>query len=178
MNKNIENLDLSIGEKSSDRLKKFINMQYVKIKRTAAVGSLIILALNLSFSIYPFIEHRNIHPYIAIPLVFIIVVFLLWMAAHLYVKKLEMYKTESLAERILNPYSVYAIGPFEEMKYRNIDLVIMKYIFELLPEGKQKQDLKDQIEKVTHWCNLGYIPKKDFPQHLRKYYITKNEMRL
>jgi hypothetical protein len=178
MNNINDNIDTSLGEKFSDRLKKFINMQYVKIKRTAAVGSLIILALNLSFSIYPFIEHRNIHPYLAIPLVFIFVVFFLWMAAHLYVKKLEMYKTESLADRIFNPYSVYAIGPFEEMKYRNIDLVIMKYIFELLPEGKQKNDLKDQIDKVTHWCNLGYIPKKDFPQHLRKYYITNNEMRL
>ena len=178
MNEHRENSEITIREKSSDRFKKFINMQYVKMKRTAAVGSLFILALNLSFSIYPFIEHRDIHPYVAIPLVFISVVFFLWLAAHFYVKKLEMYKTESLADRIFNPYSVYAIGPFEEMKYRNIDLVIMKYLFELLPEGKQKQDLKDQIDKVTHWCDLGYIPKKEFPQHLRKYYITNNEMRL
>ena len=178
MNEKDDNIDISIKEKFSDKLKKFINMQYVKMKRTAAVGSLFILALNLSFSMYPFIEHRNIHPYIAVPLVFLLVVVLLWMAAHLYVKKLEMYKTESLADRIFNPYSVYAIGPFEEMKYRNIDLVIMENIFELLPEGKQKQDLKNQIDKVTHWCNLGYIPKKEFPQHLKKYYITKNEIRL
>jgi len=44
-----------------------------------------------------------------------------------------MYKTEFLAERILNPYTVYAIGPFEEMKYRNMDIVIMQYLHELLP---------------------------------------------
>ncbi len=172
------NLDKSSNEKTVDRLRRFINMQYVKIKRTAAVGSMIILALNLSFSIYPFIEHRQIHPYIAIPLLFIAVILILWGAAHIYVKKFEMYKTEFLAERILNPYGVYAIGPFEEMKYRNMDLVIMNYLYELLPAGKPKQELHQQIQKVTHWCDLGFIPKKDFPEHLRKYYLTKNEARL
>ena len=163
---------------TADRIRRFVNMQYVKIKRTAAVGSMVILALNLSFSIYPYIEHRDIHPYIAIPSLFIAVVFILWLAAHIYVKKLEMYKTEFLAERVLNPYGVYAIGPFEEMKYRNMDLVIMQNLHELLPEGKQKKELYKQIQRVTHWCDLGYIPKKDFPKHLQKYYLTKNETRL
>ena len=89
-----------------------------------------------------------------------------------------MYRTEWLAEKILNPYGVYAIGPFEEMKYRNFDIVIMEKIFHLLPEGKCKNDLKNQIDKVKQWCDLGYIPKNDFPKHLKKYYITKNESRL
>jgi hypothetical protein len=178
MIQNQENVEERIKENTADRLRRFVNMQYVKIKRTAAVGSMIILALNLSFSIYPFIQHRNIHPYVAIPLLFIAVILILWIAAHIYVKKLEMYKTEFLAERILNPYGVYAIGPFEEMKYRNMDLVIMNYLYELLPEGKSKQELQQQIQKVTHWCDLGFIPKKDFPNHLQKYYLTKNESRL
>jgi hypothetical protein len=55
---------------------------------------------------------------------------------------MEMYKTEFLAERILNPYTVYAIGPFEEMKYRNMDLIIMQYLHELLTEGKQNRNLR------------------------------------
>jgi hypothetical protein len=41
-----------------ETLRKFINMQYVKMKRMAAVGSLILLAINLSFTIYPFVEFR------------------------------------------------------------------------------------------------------------------------
>lgn len=49
-----------------------------------------------------------------------------------------MYKKEFLAERVLNPYSVYAIGPFEEMKYRNMDFVIMPYLYGLLPERKKE----------------------------------------
>ena len=164
--------------KKDERIRRFFNLQYVKIKRTAAVGSLIMLVLNLSFVIYPYIEHRGIHPYLAIPGIFISVIFVVWLLAHIYVRKMEMYRTESLAEKILNPYSVYAIGPFEEMKYRNFEIVIMEYLYELLPEGEKKQQLKEQIKKVKNWVDLGYIPKKDFPKHLKKYYITSNESRL
>jgi len=161
-----------------EKIRKFINMQYVKIKRTAAVGSLIILTLNLSFSIYPFISHRGIHPYIAIPSLFIIVLVIIWIAADIYVKRLEMYRTEFLAERILNPYTVYAIGPFEEMKYRNMEIPIMEALSKVLPEGNDKKEFDKHLEKVRKWCNLGYIPRKDFPEHLEKYYLSKTENRL
>ncbi len=161
-----------------ERFRKFINLQYVKIKRTAAVGSLIMLILNLSFTMYPFIEHRGVHPYFAIPLIFFVVFLLVWLASHIYVKKLEMYRTESVADKVYNPYAIYAIGPFEEMKYRNMDLVIMETLYDILPQGKKKEELKQQIERVRSWCDLGYIPKNDFPKHLKKYYITDRESRL
>jgi hypothetical protein len=158
--------------------RKFINMQYVKLKRTAAVGSLVILTLNLSFSIYPFISHRGIHPYLAIPILFLTVMIVLWIAADFYVRRLEMYRTEFLAERIFNPYSVYAIGPFEEMKYRNMEIPIMEALSNLMPNGPGKNDFDKQLENVKKWCDLGYIPKNDFPAHLKKYYITNSEKRL
>ena len=161
-----------------ERFRKFVNLQFVKLKRTAAVGSLVILTLNLSFIIYPYIEHRGVHPYLAVPAVFFSVILIFWLISHLYVKKMEMYRTEFLAEKILNPYGVYAIGPFEEMKYLNMDIVIMEALHELLPEGQKKVALREHIEKVKGWCRLGYIPKKDFPDHLKKYYLTKTEARL
>jgi len=169
---------MKMNTAKDEQFRRFLNLQYVKIKRTAAVGSLILLIINLSFTTYPFIEHRGVHPYFAIPLIFLIVFLLVWLGAHIYVKKLEMYRTESVAEKVYNPYAVYAIGPFEEMKYRNMDLVIMEMLYDLLPEGDKKQKLKNQIQTVTRWCDLGYIPKKDFPKHLKKYYITNRENRL
>ena len=161
-----------------EKIRKFINMQYVKIKRTAAVGSLVILTLNLSLSIYPFISHRNIHPYFAIPLLFTSVMLILWIAADIYVKRLEMYRTEFLAERILNPYSIYAIGPFEEMKYRTMEIPIMGALSKIMPKGQEKNDFEKHLTKLKKWCDLGFIPKADFPSHLKKYYITKTENRL
>jgi len=164
--------------RDDEGFRKFINLQYVKIKRTAAVGSLVMLIINLSFTIYPYIEHRGVHPYFAIPLIFLGAFLLVWLGAHIYVKKFEMYRTESVAEKVYNPYAVYAIGPFEEMKYRNMELIIMEMIYDVLPEGDKKKKFKEDIEKVRKWCDLGYIPKKDFPKHLTKYYMTKKEGRL
>jgi len=81
-----------------ERFRKFFNEQYVKMKQMAAVGSLILLAINLSFTIYPYIEHRRVHPYAAIPLLFLGIMLLIWLGAHVYVKKMEMYRTEEYLE--------------------------------------------------------------------------------
>lgn len=160
-----------------ERFRKFLNMQYVKMKRMAAVGSLVLLAVNLSFTIYPYVEHRDIHPYLGVPIIFVIIVLLIWLAAHIYVQKLEMYRTESLADKIFNPYTIYQIGPFEEMKYRNMELPIMKSLCKGL-KGDEKKEMEEYVKRVEKWLELGYIPKDDFPEHLKKYYITKKENRL
>lgn len=160
-----------------ERFRKFLNMQYVKMKRMAAVGSLVLLAVNLSFTIYPYVQHRDIHPYLGVPIIFIFIVLLIWLCAHVYVQKLEMYRTESLADKIFNPYTVYQIGPFEEMKYRNMELPIMKSLCDVL-NGDEKKEMEEYVKRVEKWLELGYIPKEDFPEHLKKYYITNKERRL
>jgi len=190
----------------SEKIRYFINMQYVKMKRMSAVGSLILLAINLAFSIYPYIEHRfNSHffglpsAYVAVPIVFISVMFFFWLGSHIYTTKMEMYRTEKQAEIILNPYQVYAIQPFWEMWWRDIYIPQMKSQLSTLLYLKTMEEKKstettetqeyhnlseaisyldNEIIKVQNWLDLGYIPKKDFPQHLKKYYITKKEQRL
>jgi len=153
--------------------RKFFNLQYVKMKKLAAVGSLILLALNLSFSIYPYMEFRlpdmvfGTIPktYFAIPLLFLLILLSIWFFAWIYVRVLEMYRTECRADIIYNPYAVYAINPFQEMWFREIYLPLLK-------------DHPEHYKRVKNWCDLGYIPKDDFPEYLKKYYITDKESRL
>lgn len=160
-----------------ERFRKWLNLQIVKMKRVASVGSLILLALTNSFVIYPHIEEKGIHPYLGIPLVFFGLLFLIWLGAHVYVRMMEMYRTEFRAEMILNPYQVYAITPMFEMQFRHIFLPIMKSQIKQL-DGKEKTELQKKIDMVEKWCKLGFIPKKDFPEHLKQYYITDKEVRL
>lgn len=178
-----------IDEKMNDEkeiIRKFVNLQYVKMKRMAAVGGLILLAVNLAFTIYPYIEFRfpeyffGLIPraWVGVPLVLIVIMLLIWLGAHIYVKKLEMYRTEWVAERIYNPYAVYAIGPFEEMLYRTMTIPTLQAAYATMPEGKEKKEVKEKLEKAKKYVDLGYIPKEDFPQHLKKYYITNKERRL
>lgn len=170
----------------NEGLRKFVNIQYVKMKKVAAVGSMILLAINLALTVYPYVEHRfrqtyfGIIPgeYFGIPIVFLIIICLIMLGAHFYVKKLEMYRTEQMAEVMFNPYSVYALNPFQEMWFRHIDIPMLEGLVEVLPEGKKKEDMKKHLKVVYNWIKLGYIPKKDFPKELQKYYITKKQQRL
>jgi len=166
-------------------IRKFINEQYVKMKRMAAVGSLVLLAVNLSFTIYPYIEHRFpekawIIPraWIAIPFLLLIIIFIIWIIAHIYIRKMEMYRTESRADQLYNPYAVYAFNPFQEMWWRHVYIPQMKAIHFNMKEGKEKEEMKNQIEMIQNWLDKGYIPKSDFPNHLKKYYLTKKQQRL
>lgn len=174
-----------IWKDEGEVIRKFVNEQYVKLKRVAAVGSLVLLGVNLSLSVYPYVSHRfpeylfGIVPstWIAIPVVFIVLMTLLWLCAHIYVKKMEMYRTEFRAEMMFNPYAVYALRPWEEMYFSHTFLPIMETLIEL-SKGEQKEKLEKNIKKFKNWLELGYIPKKDFPKHLKKFYITKKEQRL
>lgn len=168
-----------------EKIRKFFNMQYVKMKRMAAVGSLLLLAINLSFTVYPFVEHRFTEyvlgiprVWFVIPILFLAITFLIWLGAHIYVRVMEMYRTEKRAEIILNPYNVYHFNPFQQMRFMHMFIPILESIYATMPEGEEKEKTKKTIEKVRRWAKEGYIPKDDFPQHLKKYYITDKEKRL
>ena len=164
---------------TDEKIRRFLNLQYIKVKKVAAVGSMILLAINLSLTIFLYFEHRRIHPYIGIPVIFFIVMLILWFLAHVYVRKMEMYRTEQAAEVLYNPYAVYAYCPFQEMTYSHTMEPLMKGILKLLPkDSNEYKELKSKLEKFIEWNKLGYIPKKDFPNELKKYYIKDKQQRL
>jgi len=164
--------------KKEERVRRFINIQIVKLQKIANVGSLILLILNISLTLNLYIEHRGIHPYIMIPLLFICIGLFILLCAHVYLKKLNMYRTQAEAERYFNPYQVYAIGPFEEMLYRYLWVPTLEAAINLQPDPKEKAKLESIMKKFMGWVKLGYIPKKDFPSHLKKFYITDKQARL
>jgi hypothetical protein len=169
-----------------ETLRKFLNTQYVKMKRMAAVGSMVLLAVNLAFTVFPYVQHRfdeylfGFVPstYLVITLLFFVIILLIWLGAHVYVRVFEMYRTESVADMMYSPYSIYAMSPKDEIYLRDVNLPMMEAMEKILPEGKQKKDLEQEIQKIKNWCEKGFIPKEDFPQHLKKYYLTEKQQRL
>ena len=163
-----------------ERIRGFINRQYVKLKRVASVGSLLLLAVNLSFTIYPYVSHRWVFHNVYFGLMFlnIIILLTLWIIAHVYVNIMEMYRTESKADLLYNPYSIYALTPKEEMLYNYFHLTVLQGLYETVSGEKDTSKLKDSIEKITFWINNGYIPIEHLPEELKKWYITKKRGRL
>lgn len=176
---------MSKGFDEKEKIRRFLNLQYVKMKRMAAVGSLFLLAVNLSFVVYPYIEFRlpvSImgipRAWIGVPLLLLFIVLLIWLGSHIYLRVFEMYRTETSADITYNPYTVYAITPFEEMLYTYFSIPTLEGVVTLLPDGPEKDKLVEKLEKFRKWIKLGYIPKEDFPVHLQKFYITNKENRL
>lgn len=161
-----------------EKIRGYINFQLAKLRRVSMIGSLLLMVLSNALLIASYIEHRNLHPYIAIPLIFVTLSVVIMLLAHLYVSKFEMYRTEKLAEKLLDPYAVYAMLPYEEMWFREIYIPQQECFIELLPDGKQKEKMKKHLGNIRIWVKKGIIPKSHFPEHLKKYYLTDNENRL
>lgn len=176
----------SMKEKvQQEGFRKWFNLQFVKLKQVAMVGSLVILAVNLSLTLYPYIEHRL--PYyiweiprawLGIPLIFVFVMFVLWIIAHIWTSYLEMYRTQQRAERMLNPYNVYHFNPFQIAWYRNFHLPLMKEQLEQINNPDRKKKYKRQVERVERWLDIGYIPKDEYPDDIKEFYLTDKKNRL
>lgn len=166
-----------------ERIRRWINLQYIKVKNLAAVGSIILLAFNLALSLYPFMQFRfpayvfSVIPtaWLFVSLIFVILMLIIWFSAHIYVKVFEMYRTEKSAEMKYNPYAVYAFTPFQEAWFRNYHLPILKSISKAYPDDKE---LKETVTKIEKWLLIGYIPKDEFPADLQDYYLTDIQRRV
>jgi len=161
-----------------ERFRRFFNIQVMKLKKVAAVGSLFLLVFNLSLLLYPYIEHRDVHPYVAIPVVFVFIGFVILVFAHVYLRVFDMYRTEAAAERTLDPYMIYAFSPIGEMMLRCVYLPVLYGLYNLSDDGVDKYKMKGFVDVVENWVSLGFIPKEDFPEHLKRFYVTNKRKRL
>lgn len=148
-------------------MKTWMNKQLFKFQQVFPISTLILLIINLSLQIYGQLEYRNL-PFYQTTFSIMLVLFLcVWGFAHIYNDYFEMYKHKKLVEVTLyNPYQVYAFSPFEEVVWRTIYIPMLEEI------GSKN------VDKIKRWLDLGYIPKEDFPDHLKKYYLTKKPGRL
>lgn len=162
-----------------EKFREFVNRQYVKLKRVASVGSLLLLALNLAVGLYPFISHRFLFSniYIGIPLMFFLIILCLLVISHIYVVKMGMYRTETKADMMYNPYSTYALTPKEEIQIKYFFIPIIKGLYNLSKNKKDKDELKKVIDTITIWSK-GFIPKEHYPPELKDWLETSKNRRL
>jgi len=169
----------------NERFRKWYNLQYLKMRQIAPLGSLVMLSFSIALSLFPYMEFRFEKYYLGvpvewfmIPILWVAIMLVIFFVAHLYIRVFHMYRTERRAEVVYNPYQVYAIQPFQEMWFSHIYLPLMRGSIESVSDGPVKEELQKEYEMVSNWLDLGYIPKKDFPEHLKKYYISNIEGRL
>jgi hypothetical protein len=103
-----------------------------------------------------------------------------------------MYRTEAKAKRMLDPYAIYALCPYEEMWFREVfvpvelsNKALLTALLErdLSPKTKKLveealEQTSSSLEKIKIWAEKGVIPYEHAPPHLKKYYINKKVRRL
>lgn len=148
-----------------NKYKNFIFEQIEKFVQFNGIGIPVMLVMNLTVGLLPYIEQRSFHPYLGFPLVFSTIFILYWTTAHIVVRKGGTYINRSRAAIKYNQYSVWAIPPFQHMMIQHVWLPVLK-----------QSDLS-KAEMVENWLRLGYIPKEDFPDELKEFYIAKEGSR-
>lgn len=157
--------------KTIEGTKHFLFEQIEKFQQFSAIGMPVMLVLNLAVSLFSYLQWRNIHPYVGISSLTVVMMCLYWSIAHIVVKKGETFKSKARAAVKYNPYSVWALSPLQWM--------LMNHIWAPILEGtKETKEQQAQVNMVKNWLKLGYIPKEDFPENLKGFYITKGERRL
>jgi len=141
------------------KFKNWVFEQMEKFVQFNAIGMPALLVMNLASSLFVYVQYRSVHPYVGISSLFVSLFFAYWLVSHLVVRKGGTYLNRSRAAIKYNQYSVWAIPPFQWM--------MIMYVWMDGIKDKEKK------AKVENWLKLGYIPKKDFPDELKEFYIAK-----
>lgn len=157
--------------RTMDDIKHFLFEQLEKLQQFSAIGMPAMLVINLAISVFNLIKWRGISPYVGISILTFSIMFIYWSMAHLIVKKGETYRSKARAAIKFNPYSIWAISPIQWMLMKHIWVPVLK------KQAETKEE-KAEVAMVENWMEIGYIPKKDFPDNLKKFYMPKKEKRL
>jgi len=162
-------------------IRKFIAMQYAKVRRMAGIISLVLLMTSDAFLMLPYLEGWGIHPYIGFPMVVLIISVLIWAISHWYYITKDMHRAEQLAEIKLNPYAIYELSPKEQMQLRTQFIPLLVSNARILRNSGDTQgadELNKFVIQLDQWVRSGRIPKDQFPPELDKYIISDKESRL
>lgn len=128
-------------------------------------------SLTLTLVAYDFVAWRGIHPYIAIPAIFLLTLSLILGWGYIFVEKLGLFRAKKAGMVSMDPVQVYAFNPFQEMMLVHWHIPLMESSVKVGESmGLDMHQERDALERVKNWASEGFIPRKDFPEHLLKFY--------
>ena len=164
------------------KLRRFVMIQFAKMQKVYMPASLMLLILTNSLLFIPYFENRNIHPYVSVCFISLSLFLLLLIIAHVYVRKLGMNQFQHCADIKLNPFAVNHLSSLDEMRWRTFYIPSMTTQYKILEYLNENDSylpvLKQEINKIKRWVDLGYIPPDDAPDHLKDLFKSIMEMRL
>jgi hypothetical protein len=139
------------------RLKKWFMLQVWRLQQVAQIITLLLLAINLSLQLFGFIKWRGEalkNPYLTIPLIFLTLFAVIWIAAIYWDLRLKMWRDQAtvLVER--NPYTKERLNAKEMAQYGLIWIPVLERL------GKEDKKLAETAEVLKGWIRREW---KDDP---------------
>lgn len=126
------------------------------------------IIITITFGVWNLISHRDIHPYIGLPIVFFLIVLFVLSLSYYLIDIRQIQWNQKRAEFTYNPVLNKALTPFQSMFILGIYQPIMEYLVD-----EDKERLQQQLEIVKRWSDKGFISIDDVPGNLRKFYKLK-----
>lgn len=135
--------------------------------------------LTLTLVAYDFVAWRNIHPYIAVPAGFVLMMSLMLLWGYIFVDKLGLYRAKRTTMTVMDPAQVYAFLPKETALFRHNFLQMHRMQIKIAKQmGLDVGTEESNVEQMERWLTLGYIPREEFPEELAHYYAAREGHRI
>jgi hypothetical protein len=123
--------------------KKWAMIQVWRFQQIAMIGSLLLLILNLSFTIYSYLGWRIRNPYIGVTVVATSLVLIIWFAAWLWDRRFRLWREQQAVLVDRNPYAAERLSAKEIV---NFDWIWIPALQKIDPETAAKLRLWVETE--------------------------------
>ncbi len=124
-------------------------LQMWRLQQVAAIGTLVLLIINLSLSLFGYIKWREPlnNPYFTVPLIAILIALGVWGFAIFWDLRLKMWRDQATVLVEKNPYTKEKMYSKEIAIYKVVYLPILRQL------GKDNPEINKAADALENWLN-------------------------
>jgi len=146
-------------------------LQMWRLQQVAAIGTLVLLIVNLSLQMFDFVKWHGeplSNPYFTVPLVAVIIALGVWAFSIFWDLRLKMWRDQATVLVEKNPYAKEKMYSKEIAVYNLIYLPILEEL------GKNNPEIKKKAEAVRTWLNKAAVEDPNTVADLKELFAYIN----
>jgi hypothetical protein len=148
------------------RPKKWFMLQMWRLQQVAAIGTLVLLILNLSLQLFGFVKWREPlnNPYFTIPLIAVLIAGAVWGFSIFWDLRLKMWRDQATVLVEKNPYTKEKMYSKEIAVYQLIYLPILEEL------GKNNPEMMKKAAALRTWLNKTAVEDPNTVNDLKEIF--------
>jgi hypothetical protein len=137
--------------------KRWFMLQMWRLQQIAQIATLVLLAINLTIQIYPFMTWRGwifSSPYTGMPFILLVLVAIIWGFSIVWDLRMRMWREQASVMIEKNPYAREKMTAKEVAVYGALWLPLMDNI------GKSDPEVKKAAQLMRNWIKKAYAEDK------------------